>query len=74
MVVTERWIPVVVVTFPESEGHPDLFEVVDAIDRCALRLAAASAGSNMAARMAMMAITTSSSISVKAFFVSEFFS
>ena len=31
-------------------------------------MAAASAGSNMAARMAMMAITTSSSISVKAFF------
>jgi hypothetical protein len=31
-------------------------------------LAAASAGNNMAARMAMMAITTSSSISVKAFF------
>src|ERR1700722_9722974 len=36
--------------------------------RCALRLAAASAGSNMAARMAMIAITTSSSMSVNAFF------
>ena len=32
----------------------------------ALRLAAASAGSNIAAKMAMMAMTTSSSISVKA--------
>jgi hypothetical protein len=32
----------------------------------ALRLAAASAGSKIAAKMAMMAMTTSSSISVKA--------
>src|SRR5271169_263273 len=32
---------------------------------CALRLAAASAGSNIAARMAMMAMTTSNSIKVK---------
>src|SRR5271157_4588800 len=34
--------------------------------RCARDLARANAGSNMAARMAMMAITTSSSIRVKA--------
>src|SRR5947209_7931727 len=33
---------------------------------CALDLALASAGSSMAARMAMMAITTNSSMSVKA--------
>jgi hypothetical protein len=33
---------------------------------CALRLAAAKAGNNMAAKIAMMAITTSSSINVNA--------
>ena len=34
--------------------------------RCALHLAAASAGSSIAARMAIMAITTSNSINVNA--------
>src|SRR5882724_876663 len=40
---------------------------------CALRLAAASAGKSIAARMAMMAITTSSSMRVKAGGVGFFF-
>jgi len=67
-------ISIAIVTFPEAEGNPDLLEVLTQLMRCALRLAAASAGSNRAARMAMMAITTSNSISVKALFCLEFFS
>ena len=39
---------------------------------CAFFLALASAGNNIAARIAMMAMTTSSSISVNAFLPTEF--
>src|ERR1700733_405082 len=50
------------------KASPISFRLLTQLIRCALRLAAASAGSNMAARMAMMAITTSSSMSVNALF------
>ena len=63
-----------VVLSPDPEGDADLFEVADAIDALRLALGRASPGRIIAARMAMMAITTSSSIRVKPFFVLEFFS
>src|SRR5208283_4143353 len=50
------------------KAMPTCLRLLTQLMRCALRLAAASAGSRSAARMAMMAITTSSSISVKALF------
>jgi len=61
-------ITVAVVAGPDADGQPDLLEIVGAVIFWALRLAAASAGKSMAARMAMMAMTTSSSMSVNAVF------
>jgi len=50
-----------------KQGYALLPDVVVATDALSLRFGPLSAGSNSEARIAMMAITTSSSISVKAF-------
>src|SRR5437899_11834688 len=47
-------------------AKPTCFRLFVQLMRCARALARASAGNNMAARMAMIAITTNNSISVKA--------
>src|ERR1039457_4277702 len=57
--------PVVIIRI-HGEGQSNLFEIAAAPGGLAFFLALASAGSNMAARMAIMAMTTSSSISVNA--------
>src|SRR2546423_13614182 len=55
-------------------AKPICFRLLVQLMRCARALARASAGSNMAARMAMIAITTNNSIRVKAdFFWLRFF-
>jgi hypothetical protein len=51
----------------EVSGKAQLTEVVHTIDSLRLGLALGSAGNSVAAGIATMAITTSSSISVKAF-------
>src|SRR5258708_14656355 len=48
------------------KDNPTCFRLLVQLMRCARALARASAGSNMAAKMAIMAITTSNSINVKA--------
>ena len=47
--------------------YPQFFMFERHLTACAWALTLASAGSNIAARIAMIAITTNSSISVKAF-------
>ncbi len=59
-------LAVIVVVTPHGERQRDLAVVADAVGGQALAFARASAGSSSAARMAMIAMTTSSSIRVKA--------
>src|ERR1700677_3307775 len=54
------------------QASANCFWLLKQVDCVAFSLARANAGSNIAAKMAIMAITTSNSINVKPFFIAVF--